>query len=109
MAAAAHIEEPWGDFAPGSRSWVTGTPALDIRANNDINGGLARARALEHKIIIDARFCRRSWLVHEIAHLLNPAEQHGVHWRETVMRMRMWRQEFGIKKPGSLWVNVVPR
>jgi hypothetical protein len=49
---------------------------------------------LQHRIVIDAQYCRRSWLCHETSHLLHPREQHGSGWRTTVAKM--WRAEFGI-------------
>jgi hypothetical protein len=90
--AQGYVDKLWRQFEPGTRAWFSGAPLLDVHADNDIHG--ARAQALHHRISIDAQCCRRSWLIHETAHLLNPREQHGARWRDTVIRI--WKAEFGI-------------
>jgi hypothetical protein len=87
-----YVERLWREFAPAFAPRYSGVPVLDIRAANDIHG--ARARALEHKIVIDASRCRRSWVQHETMHILNPAEQHGPRWCRGMIEL--WHREFGV-------------
>lgn len=83
----------WLRYSSNFAPFFVGVPEVRVLSEAEAVGG-ARAQALHHRILIDARYCRRPWIIHEVAHLCVPGEQHGPIWASAMVEA--WQDEFGI-------------
>lgn len=88
----------WSKYSRRYSPYFSAVPQIVILADTESCGG-ARAQALHHRVLIDKRHCRPSWLAHELMHLCHVDEQHGPKWRRAMVGL--WEAEFSISPERS--------
>ncbi len=89
----------WRTYAPSFEPYFTASPTICVMSGADVVGG-ARAQALHHRVLIDEKYLRRTWLAHEVMHLLHVREQDGPGWCAGMIRL--WSNEFGVDRDRAL-------
>jgi hypothetical protein len=89
----------WTGYAPAYSPYFSGVPEIRVMGDAEAVGG-ARAQALHHRVLIDQPYLRRTWLAHELMHLLVPAEQHGRTWLAGIILL--WESEFNVHRSRTL-------
>jgi hypothetical protein len=105
-AALEFLARVWTTYAPNYRPRRIEVPRLRIGFRVCLRGLpssrplSAHARILSHAIYVPLDMLRRSTILHEIAHLLTPATEHGPVFCAALADL--WNAEFGIEKPRAL-------
>jgi hypothetical protein len=93
--ATGYVAWLWLTYAKDFEPFFTGVPTVHLLTGNDVRGW-AIAKVRNHAIYIDARCCRKSWLCHEVLHLMRPGHLHDATFAAGLTFL--WEREFEVSR-----------
>jgi hypothetical protein len=92
QAVTTYVADLWQRHAGQYRALHQSVPTVDIRFHWHQQRGGGKALMRSHLISIDHRCCGKTWICHELAHLLTPYAGHSQPWRDAVAAI--WSREY---------------
>lgn len=95
-----YLRRMWTDIAPTYAPDKLEVPQLKVRAGAEDKHDGGIAYPAQHRIVVDASYCRRSVLIHEAAHLITAGDLHGARFCGALADL--WALGFSIDRDYSV-------